>query len=119
MTSLRRDFPAFQVAERQLTIESGGDCQIPGSDFELEMAQLRHHDRRIHRSRHGNEPTSFKPTGFTPLFIAPTGQPVEYQQYRQRTLHTSSFTGPEGARNSQAMLNSIRILWCCFRRPIP
>ncbi|TGO24790.1 hypothetical protein BPAE_0095g00260 [Botrytis paeoniae] len=79
VTSLRKGFPAFQVAKRQLTIESCGDYQIPGSDFQLDGAQLRQHNKR----------------------------PVEYQQYTWPTLHTCRSADPEGPRNSQAMLNSI------------
>ncbi|TGO36735.1 hypothetical protein BHYA_0116g00240 [Botrytis hyacinthi] len=51
-TFLSKGFPAFRAAKWQLTIESCGDYQVPGSNFLLDMAQLRHHDRRIYRSRH-------------------------------------------------------------------
>ncbi|KAF7921062.1 uncharacterized protein EAE97_011330 [Botrytis byssoidea] len=60
--SLPKGFLAFQATKWQLTIEYCGEYQVQGSDFQLGMAQLHHHDRRIYRSRHGNESTSFKPT---------------------------------------------------------
>ncbi|KAF7944186.1 hypothetical protein EAE96_010588 [Botrytis aclada] len=96
VTPLREELPAFQVAKRQFAIKSREDCHIPGSNFQLKMAQLRHHNKRIYRSRHGDEPTGFEPTEFVTRFIAMAHKPVEYQQYPWPTLHTYKFQIPRG-----------------------